>query len=92
MGPVENVPQAEGIDPRRDVTCSSEPGGDSPRMKVWKLLKNPADARPNAAIPTSIVNEVFDLFAALGVWAIYRIGRGWMRLNAHQPMPQPNPT
>ena len=25
--------------------------------------------------------------AALGVWAIYRIARGWMRLNAHQPMP-----
>jgi uncharacterized membrane protein len=26
--------------------------------------------------------------AALGLWAIYRIARGWMRLNAHQPMPQ----
>jgi uncharacterized membrane protein len=25
--------------------------------------------------------------AALGVWAIYRIARGWLRLNAHQPMP-----
>jgi len=25
--------------------------------------------------------------AALGLWAIYRIARGWMRLNAHQPMP-----
>ncbi len=24
---------------------------------------------------------------ALGVWAIYRIARGWLRLNAHQPMP-----
>jgi uncharacterized membrane protein len=23
----------------------------------------------------------------LGVWAIYRIARGWLRLNAHQPMP-----
>ncbi len=23
----------------------------------------------------------------LGVWAIYRIARGWMRLNAHQAMP-----
>jgi len=23
----------------------------------------------------------------LGLWAIYRIARGWMRLNAHQPMP-----
>jgi len=25
--------------------------------------------------------------AALGLWAIYRIARGWLRLNAHQPMP-----
>jgi uncharacterized membrane protein len=24
--------------------------------------------------------------AVLGLWAIYRIARGWMRLNAHQPM------
>jgi uncharacterized membrane protein len=24
---------------------------------------------------------------ALGVWAIYRIARGWLRLNAHEPMP-----
>jgi uncharacterized membrane protein len=23
----------------------------------------------------------------LGVWAIYRIARGWLRLNAHEPMP-----
>jgi uncharacterized membrane protein len=23
----------------------------------------------------------------LGVWAVYRIARGWMRLNAHQPAP-----
>lgn len=23
----------------------------------------------------------------LGVWAIYRIARGWLRLNGHQPMP-----
>ncbi len=23
----------------------------------------------------------------LGAWAIYRIARGWMRLNAHRPMP-----
>ena len=23
----------------------------------------------------------------LGVWAVYRIGRGWWRLNDHQPMP-----
>jgi uncharacterized membrane protein len=25
--------------------------------------------------------------ALLGVWAIYRIARGWLRLNSHQPMP-----
>ena len=25
--------------------------------------------------------------AILGVWAVYRIGRGWLRLNAHQAMP-----
>lgn len=23
----------------------------------------------------------------LGLWAIYRVARGWMRLNAHEPMP-----
>lgn len=23
----------------------------------------------------------------LGLWAVYRIGRGWLRLNAHRPMP-----
>ena len=25
--------------------------------------------------------------AVLGLWAIYRISRGWMRLNSRQPMP-----
>ena len=25
----------------------------------------------------------------LGVWAIYRIARGWLRLKDHQPMPGP---
>ena len=25
--------------------------------------------------------------ALLGLWAIYRVARGWLRLNAHQPMP-----
>jgi uncharacterized membrane protein len=29
---------------------------------------------------------ILGLFA-LGAWAIYRIARGWLRLNAHQPMP-----
>lgn len=27
--------------------------------------------------------------ALLGFWAIYRIARGWLRLNDHQPMPLP---
>lgn len=27
--------------------------------------------------------------AALGLWAIYRIARGWMALNDHRPMPMP---
>ena len=27
--------------------------------------------------------------AVLGLWAIYRIARGWMRLNEHQEMPLP---
>ena len=26
----------------------------------------------------------------LGLWAIYRIGRGWLALNSHQAMPLPN--
>lgn len=26
-------------------------------------------------------------FGLLGLWAIYRIARGWLRLNAHRPMP-----
>ena len=25
--------------------------------------------------------------ALLGLWAVYRVARGWLRLNAHQPMP-----
>jgi uncharacterized membrane protein len=29
---------------------------------------------------------IIGLFA-LGIWAIYRIVRGWMRLSARQPMP-----
>ena len=29
-------------------------------------------------------------FFALGIWAIYRIARGWLRLKDKQPMPLPN--
>jgi uncharacterized membrane protein len=25
----------------------------------------------------------------LGLWAVYRIARGWLRLNDRQPMPAP---
>jgi uncharacterized membrane protein len=28
-------------------------------------------------------------FFALGIWAIYRIARGWLRLRDRQPMPAP---
>jgi uncharacterized membrane protein len=28
-------------------------------------------------------------FLALGIWAIYRIARGWLRLKDRQPMPAP---
>jgi len=27
------------------------------------------------------------MFFALGIWAIYRIARGWLRLKDGQPMP-----
>ena len=30
-------------------------------------------------------------FCLLGIWAIYRIARGWLRLKDHQPMPMPTP-
>ena len=29
------------------------------------------------------------LLALLGLWAIYRVVRGWLRLNAREPMPLP---
>jgi uncharacterized membrane protein len=30
------------------------------------------------------------MFFILGLWAIYRIARGWLRLKDRQPMPLPN--
>jgi len=43
------------------------------------------------SLPFTVVLIGFATWAvglfALGVWAIYRIARGWLRLNAHQPMP-----
>jgi uncharacterized membrane protein len=43
------------------------------------------------SLPLTLVLVGFGTWAAgmlvLGAWAIYRIARGWLRLNAHQPMP-----
>jgi uncharacterized membrane protein len=43
------------------------------------------------SLPLTLVIVGFATWAiglmALGVWAVYRVGRGWLRLNAHQPMP-----
>ena len=41
---------------------------------------------PLTVILVGIGTWVAGLFV-LGVWAIYRIARGWMRLNSHQTMP-----
>jgi uncharacterized membrane protein len=43
---------------------------------------------PLAVILVGIGTWIVGLFL-LGVWAIYRIARGWLRLNAHQAMPMP---
>ena len=43
------------------------------------------------SIPLTVVVVGFATWAlglfALGVWAIYRVARGWMRLADHKPMP-----
>jgi uncharacterized membrane protein len=43
------------------------------------------------SLPLTLVLIGFGTWAlgmiVLGIWAVYRIARGWMRLNAHQPMP-----
>ena len=41
---------------------------------------------PLAVILVGIGTWIAGMFA-LGVWAIYRIARGWLRLKDHQPMP-----
>ena len=41
---------------------------------------------PLTVILVGIGTWVVGMFA-LGIWAIYRIGRGWLRLQAHQGMP-----
>ena len=43
------------------------------------------------SLPLTVIVVGFGTWVAglllLGIWAIYRVARGWMRLNAHQPMP-----
>jgi uncharacterized membrane protein len=43
------------------------------------------------SLPFTIVLIGFGMIAlgmaVLGFWATYRVARGWLRLNAHQPMP-----
>jgi uncharacterized membrane protein len=45
------------------------------------------------SIPLTLIVVGIATWAAgmfgLGLWAIYRIARGWLRLNDHQPMPMP---
>ena len=43
---------------------------------------------PLAFILVGIGTWIAGMFV-LGVWAIYRIARGWLRLKDHQAMPQP---
>ncbi len=43
---------------------------------------------PLSVILIGIGTWIAGMFA-LGVWAIYRIARGWLRLKDHQPMPSP---
>ena len=44
-----------------------------------------------ASIPLTLMIIGFGTWfvgmAVLGLWAIYRVVRGWLRLNAHQPIP-----
>jgi len=44
------------------------------------------------SLPLTLVLVGFVLWpigmAVLGLWAVYRIVRGWIRLNAHQAMPE----
>ena len=52
---------------------------------AWALLVALVSL-PLAVVLIGIGTWVAGLFV-LGVWAIYRIVRGWMALNNHQPMP-----
>ena len=52
---------------------------------VWALLVALVSI-PLAIILVGIATWVAGMFV-LGIWAIYRIARGWLRLKDHQPMP-----
>jgi uncharacterized membrane protein len=52
---------------------------------LWAVLVALVSA-PLALVLVGFATWVVGL-ALLGLWAIYRVARGWLRLNAHQPMP-----
>ncbi|MBT9487566.1 MAG: hypothetical protein IV093_08665 [Rubrivivax sp.] len=52
---------------------------------VWAVLVALVSI-PLAIILVGIATWVAGMFL-LGLWAIYRIARGWLRLKDHQPMP-----
>ena len=54
---------------------------------LWALVVAVVSA-PLALILIGIGTWVLGMMV-LGLWAIYRIARGWLRLRDHQPMPMP---
>ena len=52
---------------------------------IWALLVA-AVSIPLSVILVGIGTWVVGM-VILGIWAIYRVARGWLRLNSHQPMP-----
>jgi uncharacterized membrane protein len=54
---------------------------------AWALLVGLVSF-PLTLVVIGIATWAIGLFL-LGIWAIYRIARGWLRLKDHQPMPMP---
>jgi uncharacterized membrane protein len=54
---------------------------------AWALLIG-LISLPLTVIVVGIATWAAGLFV-LGIWAIYRVARGWMALNDHRPMPMP---
>ena len=52
---------------------------------LWAVIVAVVSA-PLALILVGIGTWIVGM-AVLGLWAIYRIGRGWLALNGHRPMP-----